>query len=56
MAKRLFKEDYAQAQSLTAVHFSPENILKRMNYREVGKEKKTPDANAPAESEPVPQF
>jgi hypothetical protein len=55
-ARRLFREDYTQAQSLAAVHFSPENILKRMNYREIDKEKKTPDANAPAESEPVPQF
>jgi hypothetical protein len=52
-ARCSFKEDYAQAQSLMAVHFNPENILKRMNFIEVGKEKKTPEATAPAEPEPV---
>ena len=29
----LFREEYIQSQSLAAVHFNPENILKRMNYR-----------------------
>jgi hypothetical protein len=54
-ARRLFKEDYSQAQSLAAVHFSPENILKRMNFREVDKEKEIPKArpDRSEESEPV---
>jgi hypothetical protein len=55
-ARRLFREDYTQSQSLTAVHFSPGNILKRMNFREVDKDKETRDANAPAQSESAPQF
>jgi len=32
-ALRVYKEDVVQSQSLTAVHFSPENILKRTNFR-----------------------
>jgi hypothetical protein len=53
---RLLREDYAQGQSLAAVHFSPENILKRMNFREVGKDEKSPEAGAPPEPEPAPEF
>ena len=30
---RAYKEDIAQSQSLAAVHFNPENILKRMDFR-----------------------
>jgi hypothetical protein len=55
-AGRLLREDYAQGQSLTAVYFSPENILKRMNFREVGKDEKSPEAGAPPEPEPAPEF
>jgi hypothetical protein len=49
----LFREEYIQSQSLAAVHFNPENILKRMNYRSARAEEEVPDANAnsPAESE-----
>jgi len=32
-AMRLYREDNAQSQSLAAVHFNPENILKRMRFR-----------------------
>jgi len=32
-AKKLFTEDHIQSQSLAPVHFNPENILKRMNFR-----------------------
>ena len=32
-ALRVYKEDVVQSQSLAAVHFSPENILKRTNFR-----------------------
>jgi hypothetical protein len=51
-ATRLFREDYIQSQSLAAIHFNPENILKRMNFRAAGAgDEETADANAPAESE-----
>ncbi|GAH05116.1 unnamed protein product, partial [marine sediment metagenome] len=50
-APRLYREDYTQAQSLAAVHFNPENILKRMNFRLVVRDEEPIDANAPAESE-----
>jgi len=50
-ATRLFREDYIQSQSLAAIHFNPENILKRMNFRAAEAEEETADANAPAESE-----
>ena len=32
-AMRLYREDYAQSQSLAVVHFNPENILKRMRFK-----------------------
>jgi hypothetical protein len=34
-AGRVYKKDFIQSQSLAAVHFAPENILKRMNYRPI---------------------
>jgi len=48
---RLYREDYIQVQSMAAVHFNPENILKRMNFRLVVKDEEPADVNAPAESE-----
>jgi len=51
-ATRLFREDYIQSQSLAVIHFNPENILKRMNFRIAGTEDgESADANEPAESE-----
>jgi hypothetical protein len=50
-ATRLFREEYIESQSLAAIHFNPENILKRMNFKAVRTEEQTTDANAPAESE-----
>ena len=50
-ATRLFREDYIQSQSLAVIHYNPENILKRMNFKPVKSEEETADANAPAESE-----
>jgi hypothetical protein len=32
-AKKFFKEDHIQSESMAVVHFNPENILKRMNFR-----------------------
>ena len=50
-ATRLFREDYIQSQSLAVIHFNPENILKRMNFKAAKSEEETVDPNKPAESE-----
>lgn len=50
-ATRLFREDYIQSQSLAVIHFNPENILKRMNFKAASSEEETADPNKPAESE-----
>jgi hypothetical protein len=50
-AMRLAREDDIQAQSLAVIHFSPENILKRMKFRPARVPKEPADANAPAGSE-----
>jgi hypothetical protein len=52
-ALRVYKEDFVQSQSLAPVHFNPENILKRMNFRLARQNEKTADANAPAEPKEV---
>jgi len=46
---QLYREDLIQCQNLAAVHFNPENILKRMHFRQA-KEEEPADANAPTES------
>jgi len=48
---RLFREEYIQSQSMAAIHFNPDNILERMNFRPARSEEQTSDANTPAESE-----
>jgi hypothetical protein len=48
---QVYREEYLQFQSLAAVHFGPENILKRTNFRWVDEEEQPADANAPVESE-----
>jgi len=45
-AKRFYKEDNIQSESMAVVHFNPENILKRMNFRLV-----KPKGETKAESE-----
>jgi hypothetical protein len=45
-----YKEDLIQYQSLAAVHFNPENILKRMKFRQVEEDKEKADIT-PSESE-----
>jgi len=50
-ATRLFREDYIQSQSLAVIHFNPENILKRMNFKAAESEEEPADANTPDESE-----
>jgi hypothetical protein len=50
-ARQLFIEDQAQAQSLAVVHFNPENICKRLNFRPVTKPREPADTNEPPESQ-----
>ncbi|GAG83206.1 unnamed protein product [marine sediment metagenome] len=51
-AARMYEEDVARAQSIAAVHFNPEYILERTNYRQAGSQPEPPqDANQPAETE-----
>lgn len=49
-AMRLYSKGNIESQSLSAVHFNPENILKRMKFRLV-KVKETTDTNTPTGSE-----
>jgi hypothetical protein len=46
-----YQQEYVQSQSLAAVHFNPENILKRVNFRWVRETERPADANEPPESE-----
>jgi hypothetical protein len=46
-----YKEEYIQSQSLAAVHFNPENVLKRLKFRWVRETERPADANKPPESE-----
>jgi len=48
-ALQSYREKVAQTQSLSAIHFNPGNILKRMNFRPV-KEEEASDANSPAKA------
>ena len=47
---QVYREEYVQSQSLAAVHFNPENILKRLNFRWVKETEQPADANVPPES------
>jgi len=49
-ARRLYTEDNVQSQSLAAIHFNPENILKRMNFKLIEEDEPT-EPNTPAVSE-----
>jgi hypothetical protein len=53
-ALQVYREDFIQSQSLTPVHFNPENILKRMNFRQVKEDKEPEDINTLPESEGGP--
>jgi hypothetical protein len=46
--RRLFTEDNIQSQNLSVIHFNPENILKRMNFKLVNAKEST--STAPVES------
>jgi hypothetical protein len=45
-----YKEDFIESQSLAPVYFNPDNILKRMKFKLVEKEKAPVDANTPSKS------
>ncbi len=44
-----YKEDAIGSQNLAAVHFNPENILKRMNFKWAEQEPEVTDINTPVE-------
>ena len=46
-ALQVYKEDVVEAQSLAAIHFAPENILKRMNFKVINENKELVDVNTP---------
>ena len=54
-AMRFYREDLVQSQSLAAVHFNPENILKRLKFKPAEAEEEPADANTPAETRAAAQ-
>ena len=50
-ARRVNREEEVQSQSLAAVHFNPDNILKRMNFRPAKGKPRTVDVSPPPEVE-----
>ena len=46
-ARRLFREEHIQSQSLAAVHLNPENIMERTNFRPAEESTEAADPNAP---------
>ena len=50
-AIQIYREEHIQTQSLAAVHFNPEKILKRMSFRWASEKKTAADANTPKETE-----
>ena len=49
-ATQAYIEETIQSQSLAAVHYNPENILKRMSFRWVTTQDQQPDANIPEQT------
>lgn len=50
-AMQVYKEDFIRSQSLAPVHFNPQNILKRMNFRLLRRDDSSPDVNTPPQTE-----
>jgi hypothetical protein len=48
---RVYRQDFVQSQSLAPVHFNPENILKRMDFRLLMQDDSQADVNAPQQSQ-----
>ena len=53
-AMQVYREDFVQSQSLAAVYFNPENILKRMNFTLIDEDKQAADTGTLAESKGKP--
>ncbi len=51
---RTHEEDFTRSQSLGAVHFNPENILKRLNVEWARTDEESADADTPEETEAAP--
>jgi hypothetical protein len=49
-AQESYREDFFESQNLAVIHFNPDNVLKRMNFKAVLKTEQVEDANAPSES------
>ncbi|UCF43328.1 MAG: hypothetical protein JSV99_12310 [Planctomycetota bacterium] len=49
-AMRGYKQEFVQSQSLAPVHFNPENVLKRTNFRFISRDDRPADSNVPPES------
>ena len=48
---KVYSEEHIQSQSLAAVHFNPENILKRLGFRWAAEVRQAAEPNEPAEDE-----
>ncbi len=46
-ALQVYKEDVVESQSLAVIHFAPENILKRMNFKVINENDEPVDVNTP---------
>jgi hypothetical protein len=49
-AQESYREDFFESQNLAVIHFNPDNVLKRMNFKAVLKTEQVEDVNAPSES------
>ncbi|MGD2093411.1 MAG: hypothetical protein PVH77_00200 [Phycisphaerales bacterium] len=50
----LQRESQIQSQSLAAIHFNPENVLKRMNFKAVGADEEQTEDGMPADDTDTP--
>jgi len=52
-ALQVYKEDVVEDQSLAAIHFAPENILKRMNFKVINANEEPVDVNMPERTDEI---
>jgi len=52
-ALQSYKEDVDEAQSLAVIHFAPENILKRMNFKVINENGEPVDVNTPEPTDEI---
>ena len=48
---RSYIEDHIESQSMALIHFDPDNIFKRMNFRFIDESKDDTEPNVPGDSE-----